>query len=114
MMPSATLDMDIHEAVQFIELYHLNALIWTPKQCPLKELENYQWRGDEEYVIVAGSNNMDLPFRMVYFPDPNPFEDDARKYFIVFKYHPEWLIYIIYATFENEELINNKGENPDQ
>ena len=95
MISNTQIELDIIEVVQFLELYKLTALVWRPEECPLRELKNYVWRGDEELVVVCHKEDKWIPSRLFFDDFCNV---DMEQHRISFDFHPEYYTHIIYAV----------------
>lgn len=103
------LEMDINEAVQIIQTYGLNGLVWDFDGCPLKELQNYKSRGDEEFVVVSSLKDWRLATRLFNDSSHGLDPDASDKHTITFSYHPTHYIHVIYLERDLLESTPDEG-----
>jgi hypothetical protein len=95
---------DITEAVQLLQTYNLECLMWRYEDCPLTELKHYVPKGNEEVVILCHKENTYIPFRMVFETDPMTDPVETKRNYIQLAFHEYYHLFIILNPSEEEEI----------
>jgi len=94
---------DINEAVQVLETYKLECLMWKFEDCPLAEIKHYVPKGYEELVILCYRESTYIPFRMVFESELGSDPSETERNYIQLTFHPEYHLFIVLNPTKEDE-----------